>query len=288
MASKRALRSERSAIGRPSRVRVRDALGREHEFGAPPRRIVSLVPSLTETLFALGVGDSLAGVTEFCVHPADGVAPLPRVGGTKNPSLAAIRSLLPDLVLANKEENRRRDVEALEAAGVPVFVTYARSVREAIDEIRALGRICASEARAEQLEAEVEEALADAARGIGARATTAIALVWRDPFMAVGGDTFAHDLLACCGARNPFAASGKRRYPRLERSELEAAEPEVILLPTEPYPFGERDRAELLELDCPAARDGRVHVVEGELLSWYGPRMPRALATLSELLRPGA
>ncbi len=268
-------------------MQIRDALDRVHTFSAPPSRIVSLVPSVTETLFALGAGATLVGVTDFCVHPADGVARLPRVGGTKNPNLAAIRSLAPDLVLANKEENRRRDVEALQAAGVRVFVTYARSVREAIDEIRILGRICASEPRAATIAVEVEDALADATAGNGdRRPTMTIALIWRDPFMAVGGDTFAHDLLVCCGAQNPFASTGGRRYPRVERRDLEAAQPEVILLPTEPYAFGERDQAELLTLDCPAARAGRVHVVEGELLSWYGPRMPRALATFAALLRP--
>ncbi len=270
-------------------MRVRDALGREHDFAAPPRRIVSLVPSLTETLFALGAGEALAGVTEFCVHPAQGVARLPRVGGTKNPKLEAILGLAPDLVLANKEENRRRDVERLEAAGVRVFVTYARGVREAVDEIRVLGRICAHEAPAEKIGAEVEEELAAVtARRAGAAPTATVALIWRDPFMAVGADTFAHDLLLCCGASNPFAGAGAGRYPRIELRELEAAQPDVILLPTEPYAFGERDRAELLALDCPAARTGRVHVIEGELLSWYGPRMPRALRTIAALLSPGA
>ncbi len=270
-------------------MRIRDALGREHAFAAPPRRIVSLVPSLTETLFALGVNESLAGVTDFCVHPADGVASKARVGGTKNPNLAAIRALAPDLVLANKEENRRRDVEALEADGVPVFVTYARTVLEAVDEIRLLGRLCASPERAASLAAEVETELARAAAHRAARAPTAtVALVWREPFMVVGGDTFAHDLLRCCGARNPFADAGTSRYPRVDLRALEAAQPEVILLPTEPYAFGERDRDELLALDCPASRDGRVHVIEGELLSWYGPRMPRALRTIARLLLPGA
>jgi len=269
-------------------MQIHDALGREHSFSAPPSRIVSLVPSLTETLFALGVGASLVGVTDFCVHPAGGVALLPRVGGTKNPNLKAIHSLAPDLVLANKEENRRRDVEALEAAGVPVFVTYARGVREAVDEIRVLGRILASEPRASSLALSVEDALAELAKSSGGRRISTIALIWRDPFMVVGGDTFAHDLLVCCGAENPFAAAGMRRYPRVERRELEAAEPEVILLPTEPYAFALRDRDELLTLDCPAARNGRVHIVEGELLSWYGPRMPRALATFAALLRPVA
>ena len=109
------------------------------------------------------------------------------------------------------------------------------------------------------------------------------ALVWRDPLMVVGGDTFASDLLRCAGAENPFAVDGGGRYPRIERRALEAAAPDVLLLPTEPYRFEESDRRELLQLDCPAARAGRVHILEGELLSWYGPRMPRALETLSQL-----
>ncbi|HTO09039.1 MAG TPA: helical backbone metal receptor [Myxococcota bacterium] len=260
----------------------RDALGREFEFAAPPQRIVSLVPSWSETLFALGAGDSLVGVTEYCVHPAEGVAKLAKVGGTKNPAAGAIAALRPDLVLANKEENRQRDVERLEAAGLRVFVTYARTVREAVAELRALGRIAAREAAAEAIAAEVEARLAALARPAGAHRPRAAALVWRDPLMAVGGDTFADDLVRCAGAENPFAAA-QGRYPRITRAELEAAAPDVLLLPTEPYRFEERDRLEFLSLACPAARSGRVHVVEGELLSWYGPRMARALDTLARL-----
>jgi ABC-type Fe3+-hydroxamate transport system substrate-binding protein len=225
-------------------------------------------------------------VTDYCVHPAEGVVAKPKLGGTKNPDVAAIVALRPDLVVANKEENRRRDVEALAAESIPVFVTYARGVREAIDEIRTLGRITGRASEADALAAPVEHALAaQEARATEPR-VRCVALIWKDPFMVVGGDTFAHDLLRCCGADNPFAAAGDRRYPRVTRAELEAAQPEVILLPTEPYAFGEPDRRELLALDCPAAREGRIHVVEGELLSWYGPRMARALETFAALLRP--
>jgi ABC-type Fe3+-hydroxamate transport system substrate-binding protein len=260
-----------------------DALGRSHEFTAPPRRVVSLVPSWTETLFALGAGDALVGVTEYCVHPAEGVAALTRIGGTKNPSVPGITALRPDLVLANKEENRQRDVERLEAAGLRVFVTYARTVVEALAELRALGRISGRAERGEEIAAQVESRLAVlAARAAGPRPRTA-ALVWRDPLMVVGGDTFSNDLMRCAGAENPFAAN-EGRYPRITSAELEAAAPEVLLLPTEPYRFEERDRLEYLGLDCPAARSGRVHVIEGELLSWYGPRMARALDTLAALL----
>jgi ABC-type Fe3+-hydroxamate transport system substrate-binding protein len=261
-----------------------DALGREFDFAEPPRRIVSLVPSWSELLFALGAGAALAGVTEFCVHPAPGVAALPKVGGTKNPDADAIAALRPDLVIANKEENRRRDVERLEAAGLRVFVTYARTVAEAIAEMRTLGRIVGRAAEAERLAAGVERVLADLAARPSRRRPRVAALVWRDPLMVVGGDTFANDLLERAGGENPFAASGDSRYPRIERAALEAAAPDVLLLPTEPYRFEERDRAEFLALDCPAAEAGRVHVLEGELLSWYGPRMARALETIAGLL----
>jgi ABC-type Fe3+-hydroxamate transport system substrate-binding protein len=261
-----------------------DALGRELEFSAPPRRVVSLVPSWTETLFALGAGESLVGVTEFCVHPAEPLERVTRIGGTKNPDARAIAALRPDLVIANKEENRERDVQRLEAAGLRVFVTYARSVREAVAEMRALGRIFARAAAADEIAAEVESLQTELALREPAQRPRAVALVWRDPLMVVGGDTFASDLLACAGAQNLFAVDARGRYPRIEWRELEAAAPDVILLPTEPYRFAESDRRDFLELDCPAARAGRVHVFEGELLSWYGPRMPRALATLAELL----
>ncbi|HXX49350.1 MAG TPA: helical backbone metal receptor [Myxococcota bacterium] len=265
-------------------MRESDALSRELEFAAPPRRIVSLVPSWTETLFALGAGDAVVGVTDFCVHPAERVAALPHVGGTKNPDRRAIAGLAPDLVLANKEENRQRDVEWLEAAGLRVFVTYARSVAGALAELRALGRITGRGDEAEALACEVELRLAARADAAGRQRPRVVALVWREPLMAVGADTFASDLIACAGGDNPFAAAGRGRYPRIGEGELVAAAPDVVLLPTEPYAFGEAERREVLALPCPAARSGRVHVVEGELLSWYGPRMPRALDTLARLL----
>ena len=264
-------------------MRVSDALGREHEFAAPPRRIVSLVPSWTETLFALGAGDRVVGVTEFCVHPAAQLAALPRVGGTKNPDRRAIAALAPDLVLANQEENRQRDVERLLAAGLRVFVTYARSVSGAVAELRTLGRITGHDAEGEALAGEVERRLAAHAAQARLPRPRVVALVWREPLMAVGGDTFASDLIACAGGDNPFAADGRGRYPRIDERELVLAAPDVLLLPTEPYAFGDAERREYLGLPCPAARSGRVHVLEGELLSWYGPRMPRALDTLARL-----
>jgi ABC-type Fe3+-hydroxamate transport system substrate-binding protein len=227
-------------------VRVEDSRGRVLVFENAPRRIVCLVPSITETLFALGAGERVVGVTEFCVHPREKVKTRPQVGGTKNPELARVLELRPDLVVANREENRQRDVDRLEGAGVPVLVTYARHLDGALQEIQ---------------------------------------LVWKRPYMTINADTFAHDLLSRCGAQHPFA-DREQRYPRVTESEIEEARPDVILLPTEPYAFEERDRQELARLQCPASANGRIHIVEGELLSWYGPRMGRALRTFSALLYP--
>ncbi len=262
--------------------RILDALGRSHDFQRNPQRIVSLVPSITETLFGLGLDTEIAGVTDFCVHPAERVRSKVRVGGTKNPSLDAILGLEPDLVIANKEENRRRDVERLEAAGVRVLVTYARTLAEAITDIRTLGVVTGTDPVAEEIATRVERARA--AITPREHADRVAALIWKRPYMAVGEDTFAHDLMRVCGGVNCFA--GRERYPRIDAHALEEAAPKVILLPTEPYCFGESDRDELLQLDCAAARSGRVHVIEGELLSWYGPRMERALQTLSRLINP--
>ena len=253
-----------------------------------PERIVSLVPSLTESCFALGLGERVVGVTDWCVHPAEGVAALPKVGGTKNPDLDAIRALRPDLVIANREENRRRDVERLEAAGIPVWVTYPRTVREGVDllaEVAALG--ATPEATAAVVEP-VRAALAAAEAQAGAPRVRVFCPIWRDPWMAVGRDTYAQDLLHLCGGENVFADREERRYPRVTREEIVAGRPEVILLPDEPYEFGPRDVAELCSLAVPAAENRRIHLIDGTLVSWYGPRIGRAIEALRPLLaEPG-
>jgi ABC-type Fe3+-hydroxamate transport system substrate-binding protein len=250
-----------------------------------PERIVSLVPSLTEALFALGLGARVVGVTDWCVHPAEGVARLPKLGGTKTPDLDAIRRLRPDLVIANREENRRRDVEHLEAAGIPVWVTYPRTVREGARLLRELAELGAGPEAVARVVEPVERAVEEAEARAGEPRARVFCAVWREPWMAVGGDTYANDLLRACGGENVFAARGPRRYPLVTLAEVEAAQPDVIVLPDEPYAFGPADAAELRRLDVPAARDGRIHLVDGTLVSWYGPRIARALATLGAWLR---
>jgi ABC-type Fe3+-hydroxamate transport system substrate-binding protein len=252
----------------------------------PPRRIVSLVPSLTEALFALGLGGRVVGVTDWCVHPAEGVAELPRLGGTKNPDLERIVRLAPDLVIANREENTRRVVRALEEAGLAVWVTYPRTVREGAQVLAALADLGADpEARRRAVDP-VLAALREAESRAKSRSrrTRVFCPVWRDPWMAAGGDTYIHDLLELCGGENVFASTGDRRYPKVSLAQVEAAAPEVVLLPDEPYRFSEADAEEIGRLELPAARSGRVHLIDGTLVSWYGPRIESALRVLGPLL----
>lgn len=250
----------------------------------PARRIVSLVPSLTEALFALGLGERLVGVTEWCVHPADAVAALPRLGGTKNPDLPGILALAPDLVIANREENRPRDVRRLEEAGIPVWVTYPRTVREGAELLRDLAGLGAGAEAVARVVEPVEAALRTASARARGERRRVFCPIWKDPWMAVGSDTYADDLLRLCGGANVFANRPERRYPRVRDADIVAAAPEVVLLPDEPYAFAADDAAELAAMDLPAARSGRIHLIDGTLVSWYGPRIRRAIETLEPLL----
>jgi ABC-type Fe3+-hydroxamate transport system substrate-binding protein len=245
-----------------------------------PPRVVSLVPSLTEALAWLGLSHHLVGVSEWCVHPADVVARIAKVGGTKTPQIARILALEPDLVIANQEENRRRDVERLEAAGVAVWVTYPRSVRDGVALLRELAELGGVDpARVDPVEAAV--AAAEAAPKAGR--VRVFCPIWKNPWMSVGRDTYANDLLSLCGGENVFADREDRRYPIVQPREILAAAPELILLPDEPYAFAPRDAAELAALDTPASASGRIHLIDGTLVSWYGPRIQRALETLRPL-----
>ena len=252
----------------------------------PAQRIVSLVPSVSEALFELGLGARVVGVTDWCIHPADATASLPKVGGTKNPSLSRIHELAPDLVIANQEENRERDVERLREAGVPVWVTYPRTVADGVALVAALAELGAPPERAGPLVATLEQALADARARRPARPVRVFCPIWKRPWMAVGADTYAHDLLVVCGGENVFAAREDRRYPIVDEAEIVAAQPEVILLPDEPYAVGSADVEELLGLDVPAAAAGRIHALDGTWISWYGPRIARALPEVGTLLAP--
>ena len=250
----------------------------------PVRRIVSLVPSTTELLCALGLADALVGVTVYCVEPRAVVRTKTRVGGEKDPNLETIRALAPDLVVANIEENRREDVEALRAAGLEVFLTYPRTVRESLTMIRELGAVTGAATAAQQLLDELEPLHASVrTRLADRRATPCFYPIWRDPWMTIGEDTYIHDLLATCGGANVFGDG--RRYPTVSLDEVAARSPDVVLLPDEPYRFR---RAHLRDFDryaeMPAVRHGRIQLVDGKRFSWHGPRLAEALRTVPVLL----
>ncbi|MFN8529438.1 MAG: helical backbone metal receptor [Anaerolineae bacterium] len=249
----------------------------------PPRRVVSLVPSMTESLFELNVGDRLIAVTDYCIYPADQVARLPRIGGTKNPDVQRIIEMHPDLVLANHEENRKEDIEALQAAGIPVWVTFPRTMREAFnvlwnimhlfDEPGLVERVRAMEWTLDWLERMAENRESP---------LKVFVPIWNDPLMTFNAETYAHDLIRVCGGTNVFAA-GETRYPHVTLEEVEAAQPDLILLPSEPF----ADHAALFRgLAVPAAQNGRILTVDGSLLFWHGTRMARAMNMLPAMFYP--
>jgi ABC-type Fe3+-hydroxamate transport system substrate-binding protein len=213
------------------------------------------------------------------------VAAKPKVGREKDPDVEAIRALAPDLVVANIEENRRDVVERLRAEGVAVWVTFPRRLAEGIRLIRELGELTGTEAAAEALAAPLEARhRATAAATAGRRAVSVFCPIWREPWMTIGRDTYVHDVLAVCGGRNVFAERAER-YPTVSLADVAAAAPEVILLPDEPYRFRAKHRADFAaHPGIPAVAAGRVHLVDGKLLSWYGPRIGQALDRLPALL----
>jgi ABC-type Fe3+-hydroxamate transport system substrate-binding protein len=263
-----------------------DASGASIVLPRDARRIVSLVPSVTESLFALGLGERVAAVTEWCIHPADLPPPLPRVRGTKNPDVAAIVALRPDLVLANLEENREVDVRRLRERGVTVWVDYPRTVREAIAHLEGLARLGAAPAARDAVLTPVHEAFTRVTQASAARAAVrAFLAVWKDPWMTLSRDTYAHDLLACAGIANVFA-DATERYPRVTAEEIAARDPDLVLLPDEPYRFTAEDADELARgalAGTRAAHGRHLHVIDGTLAFWHGPRIAPALELLANL-----
>lgn len=253
-----------------------DDLGRRVEHVFPPQRIVSLCPSQTETLVTLGVGDRLVGRTRYCIHPAAQVSRITEVGGTKQLRIDSLRALAPDLVIAEKEENRREDVEAL-AADVPVYVTDVREFDSALCMIRTLGRICDVADPAEKLADKITRRW-QRLKPLPEPIRVAY-LIWRKPWMVAGGDSYINDVLSRCGFRNVFAQHAGR-YPQTTLEEIATLTPEVVLLSSEPYPFAGEHRQEF------ASRlpESKVLVVDGEAFSWYGARMIEAADSLQALI----
>jgi ABC-type hemin transport system substrate-binding protein len=208
------------------------------------------------------------GRTRYCTQPPRAVGKVPKVGGTKKIDVRRVLELEPDLVVAVKEENSREDVEVLAEAGVSVFLGAPETVDGAVQMLR-------------NLAGTVEAPLAQSVLAPIERRV--FVPIWKDPYMSTGADTYVHDVLKTSGGEN--VCGGATRYPTVTLREVEALRPEVVLLPDEPYPFSAADLPEFYALDIPAAEGDRIHLVDGKLLTWYGPRMASSFTQISALLR---
>ena len=291
-------------------VRIQDDMKRALNFGAAPKRIVSLVPSDTYSIAALGCAGALVGRTDYCELPADVVAGVPSVGGTKNPKVDAICDLSPDLVIANQEENTKSDLEALAARGVRIFIAFPKRAADGLAHLARLARILRVER--EPVARELLKRGYEVIREAEAARATLVPLrtfcpIWMEPLMTIHGDTFISDVLDLAGAENVFVDRQRRyplaadlgkaaplsaektagrdiRYPRVTLDEVVARTPELVLLPDEPHPFTEEDANVFRGLAIPAASRGAVVRTGGKDLCWYGARTIEGLPRLRALV----
>ena len=244
-----------------------------------PQRIVSLVPSHTESLHDMGLAHRVVGRTRFCIHPKPWVDGIPHVGGTKDADLRRILALTPDLVVADKDENPLALVEDLQAAGIEVLWSDIDDVQDAADFLRTLGRRCGVEAaarsEAEAIEAALLEVAADAAP------MPVFCPIWYDPWMTFNGNAYPDAMLRAVGLENIFAGREGDKYFEVEAVEVAERRPHAVLLPTEPFPF--HKRLETLDTEPLGVAPEAVHIIDGEALTWFGTRTADALHTLSEL-----
>lgn len=264
-----------------SKRTFQDWRGEAIEVPGVPERVVSLVPSVTDTLFTLGLGDRVVGVTRYCVHPSEEVRTRAQIGGTKNPDVEAIAALEPDLVLMNAEENRPIDVERLEERGLRVHVSMPRTVDETIEGIADVGAMFDVPTEANAMIDDILTARDEAE----AKASPRIAyLIWWKPIMTLNADTYIHDVLACAGAINAFAEH-ETRYPKIDADAIRDAAVDQVLLSSEPYEFGETERRELAE--STGLPLDRIRFVDGELASWHGARTARGIRHVAAVLARG-
>lgn len=238
------------------------------------QRIISLVPSQTELLFDLGLEAEVVGITKFCVHPEQWFRSKPRVGGTKQVSIEKVAALQPTLIIANREENVKEQVEALEAIA-PVWVSDVTNIASALEMIGAVGELTGRSAEARSICTEIEVALTIPKAH---QPLSAAYLIWNDPIMVAGGDTFISDMMRNAGLRNVF--ENRDRYPAVTIDELRSISPDVLILSSEPFPF-KASHAAIFSAALPGTR---VRLADGEMFSWYGSRMRLAGAYLRDFM----
>ncbi|WP_205762802.1 cobalamin-binding protein [Aneurinibacillus aneurinilyticus] len=254
---------------------ITDHTGRLVTYSYPPQRIVSLCPSLTDTLFALGLNERIVGRTQFCIHPAKEVQNVRRVGGTKQIKTDIINELNPDLIIAEKEENPKEMVESL-AKSYPVYVTDVESYEDALRMITDLGEVTGTAKAAHAMVCDINAAFSFLKPASGIRVAY---LIWQKPYMAAGNHTYIHSLLEKCGFVNVFK-DAPGRYPQITEDDLRAANPDYIFLSSEPFPFQETH----VQLFREMIQGSKPVLVDGEMFSWYGVHMKEAAPYFQRLL----
>ncbi|MCB0400446.1 MAG: ABC transporter substrate-binding protein [Flavobacteriales bacterium] len=252
-----------------------DQTGHQLELNSIPERIISLVPSQTELLYDLGLDDRVVGITKFCIHPQTWFETKARVGGTKALKLDKIRELQPDLILANREENTRHEIEYLRQH-YPVYTSDICSLSDSLEMIRAVGQLTDTGQRAHELVQTINQAF-DGLRLYQGGRKRVVYLIWQDPVMAVGKQTFIDDMLGRCGFINVVE---QERYPELGVADLQRLSPDILLLASEPFPFREK-HVVVWQGELP---DTQPVLVDGEYFSWYGSRLQKAPGYFVDLI----
>lgn len=252
-----------------------DQLGNTLELSSSPKRIISLVPSQTELLYDLGLDQEVIGITKFCIHPDGWFRNKQRVGGTKNINIEKIKSLQPDLIIANKEENIKEQIEALQHIA-PVWVSDVNNLDDAFEMISCIGEMTGKVSKAKDLINNIRNGFQKLSP-INFQLSTAY-LIWKDPYMIIGGDTFINDMLQHCGFTNVF--EHLNRYPETSVDQLKTINCKLLLLSSEPYPFTQKHIEELQQY----LPQTRIMLVDGEMFSWYGSRLQYAPAYFAKLI----
>jgi ABC-type Fe3+-hydroxamate transport system substrate-binding protein len=251
-----------------------DQLNRRIDLPVIPKRIISVVPSQTELLFYLGLDEEVIGITKFCIHPAAKFKSKIKIGGTKQLNIEQIRDLKPDLIIANKEENEQSQIEALMHI-CPVWISDISNLEEAYDMINRVGVLVGKEPAAAGLAGDLKSRFSQL--NIPPLNLRVAYFIWRKPYMAAGRETFINDLLQKCGLINVFQ---EERYPEISEAKIKVAQPDVVLLSSEPYPFTQRHIDEFKHL----LPKSKILLVDGELFSWYGSRLLHAPAYFKQLI----
>jgi ABC-type Fe3+-hydroxamate transport system substrate-binding protein len=228
-----------------------------------PTRIISVVPSITELLFDFDLSEQIIGITKFCIHPKEICQTKDIIGGTKNLNIEKIISLQPDLIIANKEENVKEQIQLL-AQKFPVWLTDVNNYDDALQMITELGKITHKAEKAELIKNDINSKFSSLSFKIKRKA---VYLIWKSPYMTIGGDTFIDSMLTQAGFENTF--HHLTRYPEIELENISKSDCEIVLLSSEPYPFSQKHVDEL-QLLLP---DKNIIIVDGEMFSWYGSRM---------------